>query len=399
MVESKEDVSERISNYLLDFRTEPLNQETIRQVKRMVMDTLGCMISASSSLANKIIKGWIWDRINPTPKEQGNRSNGVNRFLFPLSFGLEERCFYGSHLAAFLDFDTGHRLGGVHTAAVGVPCALFVCLDRQMSGHDFIRQIVAGTEVSARMGMATQPFQFKRGLDPSGTCNIFNAISIFSLAFDLNRGQMKEALRIGSMLAPLSPTQWTQTGSMSKSLSIAASVKLGNMAVQLAQHGFTGPEKGLEGPEGFLNGVVAPYLADLDTLFDPPLGQREVNRLYFKLYPSCGWTHSIIDATLKATASQPLKEGSIERVEVIASEQVARQSNQDPKDETAAKFSIPFCISVALLRGHVGMEHFTPDHLRDPNIASLCQKIIVSGNPEYDKLFPRVRPAEERSSG
>ena len=385
MAETKEDYACRISKYLVDFKNEPLRKKTVDQVKITVLDTIGCMISASKTTANRKIKELIWG---------GNQGKEFRSFDSSLSMSAENACFYGSHLAAFLDFDSGHRLGGVHTSAVAVPCALLTCINRRLTGNDFIRQIVAGTEVAARLGMATQPFQFRRGLDPSGTCNSFNAIAVFSLAYDLNGEQINESIRIGSVLVPLSPAQWTYTGSMSKSLSIAASAKLGHMAVQLAQNGFTGPEKGLEGPEGFLNGVVGPYEPVPGVIFDPPLGQQEINRLYFKLYPSCGWTHSVIDATLKATDRQPLQQGSIEKVEVIVSEQVARQSNTDPKDETAAKFSIPFCASVALLKGSVGMEHFANDYLMKSDISSLCQKVVVKGNPDYDKLFPKVRPAE-----
>jgi 2-methylcitrate dehydratase PrpD len=379
------DYASRISKYLVDFKKEPLARKTVDQVKITLLDTIGCMISASKTTANRKIKEFIWGG------NQGKEFRVFDSFHF---LSVENACFYGSHLAAFLDFDTGHRLGGVHTSAVAVPCALSACINRRLTGNDLIRQIVAGTELAARLGMATQPFQFRRGLDPSGTCNGFNAIAVFSLAYDLDDEQIKESIRIGSVLVPLSPTQWTYTGSMSKSLSIAASAKLGYMAVQLARNGFTGPDKGLEGPEGFLNGVVGPYKAVPGVIFDPPLGQQEITRLYFKLYPSCGWTHSVIDAVLKATDGQRLQQGSIEKVEVIVSEQVAKQSNTDPKDETAAKFSIPFCASVALLKGSVGMEHFTNDHLMESDISSLCQRIIVQGNPDYDKLFPKVRPAE-----
>ena len=385
MLENTEDYAEKIAEYLVGFKAEKLSDRTIDSAKMAVLDTLGCLISASQEKANKKIWAFLTE------------SNTAKRPVMPIYLSTlpkEWECFYWSHLSAFLDYDTGHRLSGVHSSGVAVSCSFLACLSGGLSGNDLIHQVVAGTELSSRLGMATQPFQFRRGLDPSGTCNIFTSVAVFSLAFGLRHKEISEALRIASTLTPLSPTQWTQSGSMSKSLAIAMSAKLGYIAVQLAKKGLTGPRFGIEGPEGFLNGVVAPDSFESDLIFNPPLGQVEINRLYFKFYCSCAWTHSVIDAALEASKGECLAEESIENVEVIVSEQIARQDNPNPKDETAAKFSIPYCTALALLKGSVKMEYFAMDQIEDSHIFRLCQRIRVIGNPEYDKLFPNVRPAE-----
>jgi len=44
-----------------------------------------------------------------------------------------------------------------------------------------------------------------------------------------------------------------------------------------------------------------------------------------------------------------------------------------PASGLEAKFSMPFCAAAAVIDGHVGIETFETDRLRDPGIVSLMR--------------------------
>ncbi|HET7730173.1 MAG TPA: hypothetical protein VFK48_09085, partial [Usitatibacter sp.] len=65
-----------------------------------------------------------------------------------------------------------------------------------------------------------------------------------------------------------------------------------------------------------------------------------------------------------------------------------------PPNAYAAKFSVPFCVAYAMLRGHVGLEAFTDETARDPQIAALAAKVgyrVDPANPYPDAFTGHVR--------
>jgi 2-methylcitrate dehydratase PrpD len=52
-----------------------------------------------------------------------------------------------------------------------------------------------------------------------------------------------------------------------------------------------------------------------------------------------------------------------------------------PQTVIDAKFSIPFTVATALYNKEVGLEHFTPERLKDKNVLQLAQKIRYDLDP------------------
>jgi len=103
-----------------------------------------------------------------------------------------------------------------------------------------------------------------------------------------------------------------------------------------------------------------------------------------KAYPCCRSTHSSIDASLYLR--NDIK-GDVSQVVKI----VCRTSPQHPKlarfhrPKTGyeGKFSIPYCISAALLRGRILLEDFTEEKVADPKTQELLSKVDFEYPEEY----------------
>jgi 2-methylcitrate dehydratase PrpD len=61
-----------------------------------------------------------------------------------------------------------------------------------------------------------------------------------------------------------------------------------------------------------------------------------------------------------------------------------------------AKFSIPYCVAVALMLGRATEDAFDARHLVDPSIVDLTSRIVVEESAELTADFPRTRAADLR---
>ncbi len=179
---------------------------------------------------------------------------------------------------------------------------------------------------------------------------------------------------------------------MSKQLHPAKAALNGLLSALLAQKGFTGARKILEGEKGFFkatSGEVDPAkcLADLGKTFF-------FERNSLKYHASCGHTHSAIDATLKATGGAAFDADGVETVTVsVYQGALDLLAGVEPANPYLAKFNLPFCIASALMFGHAELADFSSERIRDPRVVRMMQKIELRSEPELTAMYPRKWPA------
>jgi 2-methylcitrate dehydratase PrpD len=159
----------------------------------------------------------------------------------------------------------------------------------------------------------------------------------------------------------------------------AFAAQAGLTAALLAQRGVRGFEAAIEGEHG-LYALYARGAYDPARLLDG-LGRRFLGeRVSFKPWPSCRGTHPYIEAALSLRAQHAIDPAAIERVDAYGAElntMLALPLAQKRKPQTAidAKFSLPFCIALALTRGAVGLDDFAPDSLADEGVLALAARV------------------------
>lgn len=107
----------------------------------------------------------------------------------------------------------------------------------------------------------------------------------------------------------------------------------------------------------------------------------------FKLYPSCASSHTAIDAVLMLREVHHLKPEDIEKIKV-GSVQIVLDNLvfNNPENVTECRFSMPFCIALAMVDGKVTLENFSEKRLRDPRVANLIKKVFLYLDPEMASL-------------
>jgi 2-methylcitrate dehydratase PrpD len=179
---------------------------------------------------------------------------------------------------------------------------------------------------------------------------------------------------------------------MSKQLHPGKAALNGLLSALLAQRGFTGARKILEGEMGFFNATSMDFdgakcLANLGKEFF-------FERNSIKYHASCGHTHSAIDAVLQATQGNEIAPENVESVSVAVYQgSLDLLMNIEPTTPYLAKFHLPFCVALAMRYGHVNVADFTPERIRDPTLIRMIPKIKIQSDPELSAMYPRKWPA------
>jgi len=162
------------------------------------------------------------------------------------------------------------------------------------------------------------------------------------------------------------------------------------LSALLAAEGITGFEHPLEGEAG----VFALYFRGNfnQEEFLAGLGQRfYLSRTSFKPWPSCRGTHAYIQAALELR-DRGLEPQQISRVNLEVA-QLNRmlcepaKERANPKTAIGAKFSLPFVVATALVRGQVSLGSFSAEALADEEVVALARKV-------YYRVNPSLRPSE-----
>ena len=304
----------------------------------------------------------------------------------------ETAAFVNGALSHIVEMDDVDRGSVLHPGAVVIPAALAVAEVRAKSGRELLSAIVTGYEVAIRIGEAVGKKHY-HFFHNTSTCGVFGAAAAASRLLDLDEERMVWALgNAGTQASGL--WEFNAEGAMSKHLHAGRAASNGVLAAFLAERGFTGPSRILEGERGLFR-ATAPD-ADPDRVV-AGLGveKLKVHGVSLKPHASCRHTHAAIDCAL---ALRP-RIGT-ERIETIAVDTYAATlalcDRPRPSTPYEAKFSLQFCVASAVLRGDAGLGAFGEDSIRDSRIRELTSKVHARIEGEIEARYPAEWPARVR---
>jgi 2-methylcitrate dehydratase PrpD len=228
----------------------------------------------------------------------------------------------------------------------------------------------------------------------------FGAAAAAGSLLGLTGDQMLHALgTAGTQAAGL--WEFNADGAMSKHLHPGKAAMNGVMAADLARAGFTGASRILGGARGFFRAMCDVADSSRITAGLPAIGKIRENG--YKLHACCGHTHSAIDLAiaLRARADLPNRDGST-RVESVEIEtygpgyEIVRESR--PRTPYQAKFSLAYCVAVALMEGRAGLEQFSADRFGASGVvpaelSSLVARTRVRVADDLTRKYPAAWPA------
>jgi 2-methylcitrate dehydratase PrpD len=368
--------------------------DVVTQGKRCLIDGFGVILAGSTAEGSHILR------------QYAQKVSGVKEATV---LGREPLVVSGAHAALAnggsghaMDFDdtqlstTPDRTFGLltHPTIPALSASLAVSERTGASGAAFLEAYLTGVEVACKMAETIDPNHYERGFHSSGTLGVFGAAAAAGKLMRLNEAQLAHMLAIA---ASLSGGIRVNFGSMSKPLNVARASENGVFAAELASHGFTGGDAGLDGQWGFFQ--VLGNGADLDRLIGK-LGNpwAIVNPgVSFKPYPCGSLSHPSMDAMLKVVVDHDLKPEQIKAVRLRAGNNILEPLRYTmAKTELEAKFSVPFLMSSLILRRRAGMREFTDEFVSSAPVQQMMQRVVGVRDEGIEKQgFDKIRSVVE----
>jgi 2-methylcitrate dehydratase PrpD len=287
------------------------------------------------------------------------------------------------------EFDDVHKTSFSHPGSVVIPAALAIAEREHVSGMTFVASIVLGYDVAIRVGEAVGHSHYHYW-HTTGTCGTFGAAVAAGKVLGLGDQAMLNALgNAGTQAAGL--WEFLSDGAMTKVLHTGKAAMNGLLASLLAAKGFTGASRILEGEKGFCKATSSQY--DLDKIVTSLAEEYKIMKVWLKAYPCCGHTHSAVAGMLNLVSQQGLNCNDIKSLQVRTySTAIEIAGNLQPVTVREARFSLPYCIAVAIKNRKVGVAEFTPGMLGDRDVRELMDRIQLVIDPSLNAAYPQVWP-------
>ncbi len=382
----KEGATVRLADFVSGLEFEMLPPKIVDKAKEVTLDYIGALL-AGYTKGNKLSKTLVRLLIDSGGAEEAT-------IIGPsIKVSVMNAALCNGTLSHVVELDDGHRIARGHPGVTVISSALAVAEYLGASGKDFITAIVAGYDIFVRIASSVNPSHLERGFHTTGTCGTFAAAAAAANLLKLNVRETANALGLaGTQAAGL--LEVTIDGQMAKVLHPGKSAQAGVLAAFLAKEGVEGPKTVIEGVKGFAKALADEcdygfMLKDLGEKF-------HIEDCYVKLYPSCRHTHAPVDAALDLIKENEFEYTDIKDI-LIRTYPTAISFAGDiykPKTAEEAKFSIPYCTCVALVKGEFGLRELEPGCLHDPEIHALIDKVKLEADQSFEGSHPHRKGAE-----
>jgi 2-methylcitrate dehydratase PrpD len=364
--------------------------EAVRdRVKYLLLDYLGVAIRGTLSDSSQPMQRFI------SARQAG--SSGVPVCGTALQADAPYAALALGTAAHSLELDDVVNAASLHPAVSVMSAALAAGYLAGSSGRQLIEAIVAGYEVTVKLGIALDPAaHYAQGFHPTGTCGTMGAAVAAARIFGLDESQMTNALGIAGSQAAGS-MEFLADGSFTKRLHAGWSAHAGVVAALLAAEGFTGPASIIEGKFGFLH-AYSPA-SDGDKVLAGWAQPWEVMNTSIKPHACCRYKQGAIDCILQLVGQHHLRPEDVQRIEVailqagFALVADPPELKLDPHCVVDAQFSMPFGAAVALLKGNAFLNQYSPENVASEEIREVMKRVHCVRDESIEKDFPRKWPA------
>ena len=379
--------TEKVARFIAETGYADVPGEAVRIAKKAILDWVGVTIAGSNEPVTRIVS------------EQVRRMKAVGEA------GVIGKGFQTSaDLAAWANGTASHALDyddtfanaaafNFHPTAAILSAVLALGEKIKASGREILASYIVGIEVEYIIGAAIGPYASDTGWHSTPVVGTMGAVAASSRILRFNKEQARMALGIAGSLAG---GLLQNFGTMTKPLHVGNSARNGVVAALLAQNGFTANEGIMEGNFGFCSMFSAGKVKGLEN-YGEDLGKnwRMISPgMSFKPYPCCRSTHSSIDASLYLRNVEGVDPSQVVKIICKTSPHHTELARfHRPKSAYEGKFSIPYCIATALLRGKIVLEDFTEKKVADPETQALLSKVEIQYPQEY-KDNPMVLKGE-----
>jgi 2-methylcitrate dehydratase PrpD len=367
-----------LAAFAAGLRYEHIPVAVVRRTEDLMLDWLASVLAGANARPVQMIERYA-QAMGPTdgPAEVLIARRGTS----PLFAAM-----VNAAAAHVVEQDDVHNGSVFHPGAVIFPPALAVAQALGRSGPALITAVVAGYEAGIRIGEFMGRSHY-RTFHTTGTVGTLAAAVATGHLLGLDATRMQHALgSAGTQAAGL--WEFLRDAADSKQLHTAKAAADGLMAAYLAQDGFTGAARILDGAQGLAAGMSSD--ADPSRLTDR-LGERwALAETSFKYHASCRHTHPAADALWQVMRTHSLQPQHIARVIAHVHQGAIDVLGPvtDPRTVHQSKFSMGSVLALVARHGHAGLAEFDAG-LGDPAIDDFRGRVHMEWDADVDAAYPR----------
>ena len=355
-----------LARWVEETRFEALPPSTVAAARLVLLDTLGAIVAGSAEPENARLAALAATRSarhTSTLVGHAARADALWAALANATAGVA------------LEVDEGNRLGGGHPAIHVIPGALALAEEQGLDGRKLLTAVVAGYEIGSRLGGATTTRPNVHSHGTWGT--ISTAVAVAKLA-DCPAPDVRAVINLAASMSPANTWTPALAGATIRNLYPGRSGFQGILAMELHRCGFTG----LGDAPSDVYGTI------LGDRFEPALAVAGLGRgyrieqNYFKFHACCRHNHYALDALAALRRAHRFTAEDVAHVRVTTIPFGLRMADPAPASMLGAKFSIPYAVAAALVRGTADVTAFEPAALDDPRIRELARRVEVRADPE-----------------
>ena len=384
-------LADRLVRYCHSLCYDDLPGPVVHEVKRRLIDSLGCALGAWNSQPCRIAR-----RVAQSMTVR----DGATVWGTSHKTAADLATFANAAAVRYLDFNDTYLAKEPAHPSDNVAAVLAAGEVAHASGRRVIQAIALAYEVQCRLcdAAALRP----RGWDHV-TYGPFSSALAAAKVMKLTDAQTLQALNLAGV-ANIALRQ-TRVGDLSmwKACAFANASRNAVFAALLARQGMTGPSPIFEGEKGFMKLVSGPFeLAAFAAEQSTGVAPFMISETYIKHYPVEYHAQTAVEAAVMLREELDKAEGAdafnlIEDIEIgsyeVAVEIIGRDPEKwRPRTRETADHSFPYCVAVALLDGDVTLHSFDSKRLADETLVRLMQKVRITLLPDFNNLYPRAMP-------
>ncbi len=376
-------LAEQLADYAVGLKFEDLPAPVVREVKRRVIDSVGCALGAWNAepcgIARRVASAFSAGR--------GATLLGTRHRAPP-----DWAAFANGCLVRYLDYNDTYLSKEPAHPSDNIPAALAIAEAEQADGRELTLAIALAYEVQCRLCDAAS--LRARGWDHV-TYGAFSSALAAARLMRLETARTRHAVNIAGVAS--AALRQSRVGELShwKGCAFANAARHGIFAALLAREGMTGPAPIFEGDMGFeklLTGV--PLRVRVEKWGNRSNGDFMILRTSIKFWPAEYHAQSAIEAALKLRPQigEPAQIESVRieshgaAVDIIGSE----PEKWRPTHRETADHSLPYLVAVTLADGELTERQFTAERLADPVLSALVQRVKVERHEELSARYPEA---------
>jgi 2-methylcitrate dehydratase PrpD len=388
--ETQSSLTAYVADFIIDTRSTDIPADVAHLGKRSVLDGLGLALAGAVSDTAKIAQRYLSSLGMANARDSMVIGTGMRlpaRFAaFANGIAIHADDFDDTQLAVAKD-----RVYGLltHPTSTALPPVLALTEREKRSGRDLMTAYQIAVEVECKVAEAILPRHYQQGFHSTATCGAIGAAAGAARLLGLDRDATRRALSIGASQAAGLRENF---GTMTKPFHAGRAAESGLVAAELAGLGFTASPIGLEADRGFFRAAGGGYSAEM---IDGKLGHPwtfAFPGVSIKPHPSGSLTHPGMSVMLDLVHRYDLRPDRVKRVSVGTNHNMPNALiHHRPTNELQAKFSMEFCMAILLLERKAGLEQFTDEVVRRPDVQALLRRVDFGVHPDaeaagFDKM-------------